>query len=176
MIPLYRRLLGDRFETLPPQVRSLHDLVGPSTWSGRADVVRGTSFASRLIAGLFRLPPDGLDQPIAVTFEPRGDGERWVRAFGRRTFPSIQRAVDGELVETVGPVSLTMTLVCRDEALSLHVRRARALGLPLPRTLTPVIRTRETELDGRYHFEVEAVMPLFGRLIVYRGWLVPSAR
>ena len=43
--------------------------------------------------------------------------------------------------------------------------------MPLPRALHPVVRTFEREQGGRYHFEVEAHLPLFGLLIRYAGWL-----
>jgi hypothetical protein len=35
------------------------------------------------------------------------------------------------------------------------------------------VRTFECERDGRYRFEVEARLPLFGLLVRYSGWLVP---
>jgi hypothetical protein len=33
------------------------------------------------------------------------------------------------------------------------------------------VRTFEREQGGRYHFEVEAKLPLFGLLVRYSGWL-----
>ena len=47
----------------------------------------------------------------------------------------------------------------------------RLLGLPLPPFMLPPIRTRESERDGRYQFEVEAGLPLIGLLVRYEGWL-----
>lgn len=176
MSALYRRLLGDRFDMLPPLVRRLHDLDRPTMWSGRADVVRGTSPACRLIASVMRLPPHGRDQPLHVTFEPHDGAERWVRSFGDRRFTSVQRAVDGNIVETVGPVSLTMALEADHDVLALRMSATHAFGVLLPAALTPEIRTRESEQDGRYHFDVEAAVPVFGPLIAYRGWLLPPAR
>ena len=49
------------------------------------------------------------------------------------------------------------------------------LGIPLPRLLHPTVRTFERERDGRYEFEVEAHLPLFGLLVRYSGWLEPQA-
>ena len=78
MMPLYCRLLGAQFDQLPDQVRDLHNVMSAARWSGRADVVRGSSIAARLIATLFGLPPEGSDQALTVTFEPSGDAEVWV--------------------------------------------------------------------------------------------------
>ena len=39
--PLYRRVLGARFDELPARVRELHDLDGVRVWNGRASVERG---------------------------------------------------------------------------------------------------------------------------------------
>ncbi len=50
MIALYRRLLGARFDELPPRVCELHDLTAPATWAGRADVERGKSWVARTAA------------------------------------------------------------------------------------------------------------------------------
>ena len=67
-VPLYRRLLGERFGALPPRVAELHDVAGVSVWAGRADVERGGSLPSRMVAALLGLPPAGHDQPLRVTF------------------------------------------------------------------------------------------------------------
>ena len=97
MMPLYRRLLGNRFDALPQQVRTLHDVCTTATWVGRADVKRGSSLAARVIATLFGLPPAGLDQPLTVTFAPKGDAEVWSRVFGTRRFQSTQSTFGAEL-------------------------------------------------------------------------------
>ncbi len=175
MTTLYRRLLGARFEMLPSPVRALHDVAGTVTWTGRADVERGASWPARVIATAFGLPPAGLDQHLTVTFTPQGDAEVWTRAFGHRRFVSTQRARGNQLREAVGPVTLHMTLQADDQGLSLTLVAASFLGLPVPNVLLPRIRTRENGREDRYHFDVEAVVPAFGLLVRYRGWLVRAA-
>ncbi len=49
--PLYRRVLGARFDALPPKVRALHDLSRPCTWRGEADVERAVAAARRAFEG-----------------------------------------------------------------------------------------------------------------------------
>ncbi len=175
MMPLYRRLLGAQFDQLPDQVRDLHNVTSAVRWSGRADVVRGSSIAARLIATMFGLPPEGLDQALTVTFEPRGDAEVWTRTFGRKQFVSTQRAIGQELHETVGLCTLHMSLLASGEGLALKVKAARIIGLPLPQFSLPAIRTLENERGGRYGFDVEAAIPAFGRIVHYRGWLARDA-
>ena len=80
--PLYRRVLGSRFDGLPARVRELHDLRGRSVWVGVASVERGRSLVSRLAAAVSGLPPEGPDQPLRVTFEPAATSETWTRQFG----------------------------------------------------------------------------------------------
>jgi Domain of unknown function (DUF4166) len=175
MTPLYRRLLGGRFDDLPPQVAALHDVGETVSWTGRADVERGSSMAARAIATVLRLPPAGRALPLTVTFTPKGEAEVWTRTFGSSRFVSTQRAAGGELHETVGPVTLRMTLQQDAGYLGLSLIGARFLGIPVPGFLLPRIRTRESEDAGRYRFDVEAVVPAFGLLVRYQGWLERSA-
>lgn len=173
--PLYRRLLGERFEALPPRVRELHDVVGASSWTGRADVERGRSLTARVVATLFGLPPAGRDQALRVTFQVDGDREIWSRTFGNTVFRSVQYERGGLLRERVGPSTFVFALDTSTDGMALKLQGVRFLGAPLPRFLAPSVRTFESERDGRYHFEVEAALPLLGRIVRYAGWLESSA-
>jgi hypothetical protein len=170
-LPLYRRLLGPKFETLPGRVRELHDLAEPATWRGRADVERGASWVARVTATLLSFPAAGRDQPLSVSFKPDRGREIWTRRFGEKVFPSLQYEHGGRLFERVGPSSLVFALDASPDGLALLLTGVRFLGVPLPRLLHPAVRTMESERDGRYHFEVEATLPLFGLLVRYAGWL-----
>jgi hypothetical protein len=173
--PLYRRLLGPAFDRLPPRVRELHELAGVSIWEGRAGVERGGSLAARIAAALTSLPPEGDDQPLRVTFHALGEREIWGRQFGTAIFRSVQYRSGGLLHERVGPTTFVFTPLASDEGLALRLDGFRVLGVALPRALHPAVRTFECEQGGRYHFEVEAHLPLFGLLIRYAGWLQPVA-
>ena len=170
-LPLYRRLLGARFAELPARVAELHDVTGTSVWVGRADVERGRSLASRMMATLFGLPPAGCEQPLSVTFEPEGESEIWTRSFGRAVFRSVQYERHGLLRERVGPSTFIFALDVSADGMALKLKGVRFLGVPLPRLLAPSVRTLESERDGRYHFEVEASLPLLGLIVRYAGWL-----
>ena len=171
MQPLYRRLLGSRFDTLPPLVRELHDVTAASIWIGHADVERGRSLPSRMVATLFGLPPAGRAQMLRVAFEPVDGREIWTRTFGKSVFRSFQYERNGQLRERVGPSTFVFALDVSSEGLALVLKGVSFLGVPLPRFLAPTVRTRESERDRRYHFEVEASLPVLGRIVRYEGWL-----
>lgn len=168
---LYRRVLGNQFDLLALSVRKLHDLKGRSVWSGRADVERGTSLVARLGALVAGLPPTGSDQPLTVTFSVEHDRENWRRAFGDAVFLTQQSLGKGVILERTGPVQLTLVPEVHNGHLLLRLGRMHMLGVPVPRSLMPIVSTREFEQDGRYRFEVESRLPLFGLLVRYSGWL-----
>jgi Domain of unknown function (DUF4166) len=171
---VYRRLLGDQFAILPPALQALHGGREAAEWRGQADVEQGASWLARLLASLFRLPPAGLAQPLTVMFEPIGDREIWTRNFGSRQFRSVQFAVGRQLHEIIGVSRLIMQVDPSARGLQLTMLGVRLFGMPVPRSLVPHIRAQETGHNGRFHFDVEASLPVIGRLVRYHGWLERS--
>lgn len=47
-------------------------------------------------------------------------------------------------------------------------------GVPLALSRAPQSRAREWKENGRFCFEVPIALPLIGRIVHYRGWLVPN--
>jgi hypothetical protein len=172
-LPLYRRLLGPGFDALPARVRELHDLDRISVREGRAQVQRGRSLVARMVAWLASLPPAGDDQPLRVTFAAVKDKEIWARQFGKALFRSVQHERGGLLYERVAFATFVFAATATANGLSLRLDGFRLLGIPMPRMLHPAVDTFESEQDGRYQFEVEAHLPLFGLLVRYAGWLEP---
>ena len=150
-------------------MRELHDVAGASVWTGRADVERGRSLPSRMVATLFGLPPAGRDQALRVTFQVDGGTGDLVAQFGNAVFRSVQYERGGLLRERVGPSTFVFALETSADGMALKLQGVRFLGVPLPRFLAPSVRTFESERDGRYHFEVEASLPLLGRIVRYAG-------
>ena len=143
---------GRALRALPARVRELHDVAGASVWTGRADVERGRSLASRVVATLFGLPPAGRDQALRVTFQVDGDREIWSRSFGDAVFRSVQceqwrAAARARRAEHIRVCSGDFGR--RDGA---QLRGVRFLGVPLPRFLAPSVHTFESEREGRLSF------------------------
>jgi uncharacterized protein DUF4166 len=178
-LPLYRRLLGEAWDRLPPQLRTMHDLEGELVAEGVATVERGTSMLARLVAGVIGFPKAGTDVPVSVAFGLRNGREYWRRTFEDRSFLSIQEEVRGRfarlLCERFGPIKLGMALVLDGERMRLVVRRWSMLGIPMPLWLAPRSNAYEFVQDGRFRFHVEISLPVAGLIVRYRGWLVPRA-
>ena len=178
-LPLYRRLLGDAWDSLPEAVRALHGQTASGTAEGCADVERGDHLLTRAVAWAFGFPPAGSDVPVSVSFERTAEGETWTRRFGHHAFKSHHATRGGPwrhlLVERFGPLAFGVALVTEGDRLHFVVRRWAVLGLPLPLWLAPVSRAWEGESEGRFRFDVELSHPLFGRIIRYSGWLRSAA-
>lgn len=83
-------------------------------------------------------------------------------------------AHEGLLCERLGAVRFGFHLYRKDAALHWAVHRVHLLGvIPLPASWFDAVRSRESVVDGRYHFEVQASLPLAGMLVRYEGHLEP---
>jgi hypothetical protein len=175
--PLYPQVVGDAWNSLPEEIRAMHERVGAA--EGRASIERGAGILSRLSGWLVGFPPASADIPVRVRFDAGKDGETWTRTFGAHTFSSDQLVGKGRsqrlLCERFGPLSFAMALVAEQGRLSLVLRRWSFLGLPLPMWLCPRSVSYESVEDGRFRFHVEISHPLTGPIVRYRGWLEPKA-
>ncbi|QWT21486.1 DUF4166 domain-containing protein [Bacillus sp. NP157] len=176
--PLYRRVLGNAFDTLPATLQALHGIAGHRQWRGHADVRHGSGILARIVRALVGFPKAGSHVPVTVTFTPEADGaERWTRSFGFRDFSSLQALGRGRgahlLTERFGVASFALALVVDNGRLALVPRRWSVLGIPMPRFLLPRGVSHEYEADGRFHFDVEISAPLVGLIVHYQGELQP---
>ena len=177
--PLYRRMLGDAWDLLPPPLRAMHAVNGVLIADGAAMVDRGPGFMSRLVAWLMGLPPAGRDVPLTVMFEVEEGCEHWRRTFGGSSFASVQEPGRGRferlLCERFGPFRFGLALVVQHDRLQLVLRGWSFAGLPLPAVFAPRSHAYEFAENGRFHFHVEIDHPLMGLIVRYRGWLEPRA-
>jgi len=178
LTPLYRRLLGDDFDRLPPEIRAMHGATDRLAAAGRGSVERGRNPLARLVAGLFGLPPAARDVPVRVTFTVAEGVEIWERDFDGARFRSRQEIgrgrLAGLLVQRFGPFAFGLAVPAGPAGLSLEIRGMEFLGLPLPRALAPRVAAGERVVDGRFTFDVRMALPLVGLLVHYRGWLTPQ--
>jgi hypothetical protein len=176
--PLFRRMLGDAYASLPQPIQVMHDLKRNLTAAGVASVERGKSLLSRLVAWIVGLPPAGEDVSVKVTFSVDHGREHWQRNFAGKTFASTQGEGQSRnarlLCERFGPINFAMALVIEGERLRLVLRRWSIFGIALPLWLAPRSNTYEHVQDGRFRFHVELSHPLTGLIVRYRGWLIPQ--
>jgi len=171
--PLYERVMGVRYRSLPAAVREMHRLHADGGASGEATVERGGGVGARLIAWIMRFPPAG-KHSLHVAFTERGGKETWTRQFGSYGFRSHLSEYDGQLVERFGPLRFHFDLPSDDTGLAMELRRWSCLNIPLPMMLAPRGRAREWQEDGRFRFDVPISLPLVGLVVHYTGWLAAS--
>ena len=173
--PIFPRILGPAFSTLPEPIRATHLTAATTRWQGRASVTRGTSLFSRLLASLFRFPPATDDIEVEVTKTATPKGETWTRRFGNRIFRSHLKPTPKGMTERFGPFTFLLGLEVRDGALLYPVAGGRFGPFPLPRWLLPGSEIREYVDNGRFHFNVRLLAPITRALMVhYRGHLLPA--
>ncbi len=173
-VPLYRRVLGERYDLMPEPLRKMHDVTGRRTAAGLASVERGRGPAARLVAWAFRFPHAGTDVPVTVDLVARNGGEVWERRFAGKKMVSIQEeGRAGLLVERFGPFAFSMTVTVDGGRLSLDVREGWVLGVPLPALALPRITAFEHDEGDRFNFHVDLALPVIRRLVRYIGWLEP---
>jgi hypothetical protein len=171
----FRTVLGEAFATLAPAVQRLHAITGTAVWSGCVVVRRGSGLLAGCCAWMAGLPPGMGESPLRVQLRCSKGVETWQRHFAGHAMHSQLRAVDGVLVEALGPLRFVFRLDALDGAIHWTVRSVRLFGvLPLPASWFAAVRCREYQRDGRYAFQVQAALPLLGEVIAYEGWLEPT--
>lgn len=168
--PVYRRVMGPRFDALAPALRAMHAPLRDGGAFGEAEVIGAERRVGALTARVMRFPPPGR-HALHVHFAARGGEERWTRSFGSHRFSSILRERDGQLVERFGALRFHFALAREANGLAMEMRRWTVFGVPLPLALAPRSRAREWEEDGRFRLDVPIALPLVGRIVHYRGWL-----
>ncbi|MCP4562680.1 MAG: DUF4166 domain-containing protein [Bosea sp.] len=177
---LFETVLGSQaVAMMPAAIRAFHAAEAEPVWQGEAEVTRGNGPAIALLCRLFGLPEPGAGLPVTVSVA-RGDSfdetcEIWTRNFAGQRFQSrLSLDRHGELREAFGPFSFTLAAEGTREGLALPIASWRVFGLRLPRFLMPSAEAYETvDADGRFRFDVKLILPFFGLLAHYRGWLKP---
>ncbi len=174
--PLFQRVLGEAFATLPQVVQDSHQTHAPRRLIGQARVDRGKGLWPRLIAAVVGFPPASDAIPVTVTKSPVAGKEVWQRDFGGRVFRSVMAARQGHMTEKFGPLTFDLALRVAADGLHFPVSAGRFLGMPMPSWVLPKSVAVETAQDGQFRFDVALYAPLTGQLIVrYRGHLARAA-
>lgn len=174
--PLFPRVLGPDFATLPAPIRATHLTVDRSRWQGHASVTRGTGVWSRCLGWLFGFPAATHDTPVEVIKTVTAKGETWQRRFGTHIFHSHLAMTPQGMTERFGLFTFRLGLFVQDGALHYPVAAGRLGPVPLPRWLLPVSVAHEDVVNGVFHFDVKLLAPLTNGLLVhYQGSLAPAA-
>jgi len=173
---LYQRVMGDRFELLPPAVQRFHRLAGRVVLHGRVRTDAPTSWLASVIAVVLGTPRRATEGVLRFELDAGPDLERWTRHFPLRTMSSRLCARAGRVEEQLGPVRLTFDLIAGSESLRMRLVHLRVLGLPWPRWLMPQITAEESGRDDRLQFSVVAELPWAGTVASYRGHLILHGR
>jgi len=173
---LYRRLLGETFQTLPPVLRDFHGLPGGGSARGIFCVTRGKGWLCRALADRMRLPPQGDIVALQLRVVVEGDQERWVRRFDGVRFQTVQSARAGLLIETAGPLRFGFRVAAGPECLRFEQVRGWLYGLPLPHALMPRVMATATATarEASWAVDVGVELPLIGLLARYSGEMVPE--
>lgn len=174
MSALYRRLLGDDFDRLPPTLRDFHDVVGERRFKASFRITRSRGWLCRFVCWLGGLPSAGENVPLRLRVVAEGKRERWVREFGGHRLESVQWAERGLLVESLGLVRLAFRLVVEGPALRLETVKAWVLGIRWPLVLAPRGSGVEIGREDGCAILVRAEAPLLGTLVQYEGLVVPD--
>ena len=171
--PIFERALGPEiWREMPDSWRKAHDLWDLNTLSGEARVTRGGGLGAKLVAALFRFPPERQKTPVSVRMERVGETEVWTRDFDGQTFRSVlSPAGPGVVRERFGPFTFQMSLPVENGEMGMPVTHGWFLGVPMPKALLPRSDTREYEEGGVFRFDVKLSAPLVGLIVQYQGWL-----
>lgn len=172
---LFQRLMGAEFYHLADEVKALHSRRGNFRYRGECTVERGRNPLGRLACVMLRFPRPMQNAPIHVDFDAQGAHENWQRSFNGTPMRSRLRFDGGLLQDRTGPARFRFRLFRIGKDLHWVAEEAKVFGLfPMPERWLDGIRCREYAEDGRYRFEVEARLPIFGKLMRYSGWLEPD--
>lgn len=169
-VPLYARVMGNRFDALPGVVRAMHQVIGNSGASGTATVTRGRSLTARAVAWLMGFPPEG-DHAVHVSFTENDGTENWTRDFGGHQFSSELSERGGRLTERFGPLRFRFDLPSNHCGLEMRMAGWSAFGIPLPLTFAPRSVAREWAEGDDFCFDVPIALPMVGNVVHYRGKL-----
>ncbi len=174
----FETALGARFHHLMPQLRQLHGGRAPK-WKGQVSVSAASGLLGRKIAQWAGFPGAMQKAPLSIEIKSHPDGsETWIRNFGGHILAS-KLWVDnssGDLLETLGPATITMRPEVRADCLHVHLGKTLLFGkwtLPKGLALKSESMIWQDEA-GRYRFDIKASLSGFGQIVAYEGWLRPE--
>ncbi len=169
MSSLYRRLLGDAFDRLPPALRDFHDVERERCFQATFRITHGKGWLRSLFRKVGGLPRAGEAVLMKLRVTPEGQRERWRRDFEGHKLESVQWERAGLMVEAFGPWRLGFRLHVEGPALRLELHKVWFCGLRWPLWLGPSGSGVEIGQDDGCAIVARATAPLVGFLVQYEG-------
>jgi Domain of unknown function (DUF4166) len=141
---LYRQVLGEAFERLPPAVQRLHDHTESVSYVGVVDVRGPENFLGKILARLLGTPMQSGHGPITFDLKISLATERWTRRFATNVMSSTFSTANGLLIEKLGAATLHFKLEATKDMLEMKIVSMSFLGIPSPKWLLPRIVGEET--------------------------------
>lgn len=172
---LYQRVLGERYDDLPPVLRDFHALPQDAKAQGVVSVRHGKGWCRSALAKTLRLPPQGEQIKVQLQVQPQKGSEIWVRHFDNLRVETVQWQRDGFLVEKAGPICFAFYVFVQNAELRFQFSHNEIGGFKLPIKILQVDATaRAAENNGNsWHIQVTIRAPLLGLLAEYRGEISP---
>jgi hypothetical protein len=171
---LYRRLLGDAFDTLPPVLRRFHAQEAGGSARLVFEVSHGNGGLSRAAAKIGRLPRPGAKVRGSLRVVVEGERERWIREVGGRRVETLQWRADGRLIEATGLLRLGFEVNGDADGLRFRSVRGWLGGLPLPPPLLPKVTASIVGREASWWVTVRVELPVLGLLMQYEGEAIPE--
>jgi hypothetical protein len=171
---LFRKLLGDTFDKLPPVLRRFHDDETGGTACLEFQVSHGKGRLSRGLAKIARLPKPSDSSRGRMKVMVEGRCERWVREINGRRFETRQWRADNLLIEETGLLRLGFEVIADAAGLRFHSVRGWLAKLPLPPPLLPRVTAIIIGREASWWVTVRVELPLLGLLMQYEGEATPE--
>jgi hypothetical protein len=175
-LPLYHRLIGERWPDLADSLRAFLGTAQQRRFRGRVRIERSTNGMARLVARLLGLPKPSESMPAELAIIPERGCEIWRRTFGDRTLTTRQSAgPGGTLMERYG--LLEFSFVLRVENGGLHFDQAQttihlaSFRLRMPGWMSPRVSAvcEAVARINRTHASVRITAPVIGTVLAYDG-------
>jgi hypothetical protein len=171
--PLYRRVLGKRFDQLHPVLRRFHSTPN-AVGVGRFRVRRHPGRFRELLATFSRFPPTSDATEVLLRVLPAGAGERWVRSFDGVPLVTLQTVRGGVLIEQAGPTHFGFAIEVLNGGMVFRSTRVWLFGVELPRALAPSLYATVNPTECGWKAAVRMSVPLLGPLLEYEGEVIPQ--
>lgn len=135
LLVIYRTLLEDDFEKLPPGLRVFHSALGQRRATGVMTVRHQNGWLARSV-GFPHVGEHRLRLEVVAT----RDWEEWTRWFGATPFRSTQWIAGDLLMEAAGPVRIAFRVTADENEMRFESRRVRVWGMPIPLRITACAR------------------------------------